>query len=65
MAYTFLTVASAFHRTFDEDGNPTNEGYDYQSAIELLNRIADTGEGRLYIDESGNLTYESRYHRDA
>jgi len=64
MAYTFLTVESAFHRTFDGEGNPTNEGYDYQTAMELLNRIADTGEGRLYIDSSGNVIYESRYHRE-
>ena len=65
MAYTFLTVASAFAKTYDEDGNALNNGYDYQTANELLKRIADTGEGRLYIDSSGNVIYESRYHREA
>lgn len=64
MAYTFLTVASAFHKTYDEDGNAITEGFDYQSANELLKRIADTGEGRLYIDENGNVVYESRFHRE-
>jgi len=60
MAYTWVTVASAFHKS-----DTTPEGFDYQSAEELLKRIADTGEGRLYIDESGNVVYESRFHRDA
>lgn len=65
MARVFLAVTSAFAKTYDEDGNATNEGYDYQSSAELLKRIADTGEGRLYINGSGALIYESRYHRDA
>ena len=58
MAYTWITVASAFHQ--DE----THEGYDYVSAQELLNRIADTGLGRFYINESGEAVYESRFHRE-
>lgn len=65
MARVFLAVTSAFAKTYDEDGNATNNGYDYQSAGELLKRIADTGEGRLYFDQSGELVYESRFHRDA
>jgi hypothetical protein len=58
MAYTFVAEASAFHK---DDTHP--EGFDYQSAQELLKRIADTGEGRVYVDHDGNLTYESRFHR--
>jgi hypothetical protein len=65
MAYTFTTVTSAFAKTYDEEGNALDNGYDYQAALELLKRIADTGEGRLYINRSGNLVYESRYHREA
>jgi len=63
MAYTWITVASAFHKTYDNDGNALTNGYDYQTAQELLKRIADTGEGRLYVDERGNVAYESRFHR--
>ena len=59
MAYTWISVASAFHK---DETHP--DGFDYQPAEELLKRIADTGQGRLYIDESGNLTYESRFHRE-
>ena len=65
MAYTFTTVTSAFHKTYDDNGNALTNGFDYQPAQELLKRIADTGEGRLYIDESGNVVYESRFHREA
>jgi len=65
MAYTWVTVASAFHKTYDENGVALTNGYDYQTAQELLKRIADTAEGRLYIDESGSLVYESRFHREA
>jgi hypothetical protein len=64
MAYTFIDVASAFHKTYDEDGNAITNGFDYQSANELLKRVADTGEGRIYINESGELVYESRFHRE-
>ena len=64
MAYTFITVASAFHKTYDEDGKALTNGFDYQSANELINRIMDTAESRLYMDGEGNLTYESRYHRE-
>ena len=59
MAYTWITVASAFAKT---ETHP--EGLDYQTALELLNRISDTAQGRLYIDESGNVVFESRFHRD-
>lgn len=65
MAYSFIEVTSAFHKTYDDNGNALTNGFDYQPAQELLKRIADTGEGRLYIDESGNVVYESRFHRAA
>ena len=65
MAYTWIPVASAFAKTYDEDGNALTEGLDYQTALELLNRISDTAQGRLYIDESGNVVFESRFHREA
>jgi len=64
VAYTFTTVASAFHKTYDDDGNALTNGFDYQPANELLKRIADTGEGRLYIDVNGDVVYESRFHRE-
>lgn len=64
MAYTWTTVATAFNVTYD-DGVALNNGYDYQPAQELLKRITDTGEGRLYVNENGNLVYESRFHREA
>ncbi len=64
MAYTFTDVTSAFHKTYDDKGNALTNGFDYQSADELLKRIMDTAEGRLYVDALGNLTYESRFHRD-
>jgi hypothetical protein len=60
MAYTWVSVASAFHK---DDTHP--KGFDYQSAEELLNRIHDTGQGRLYVDADGNVVYESRFHREA
>jgi len=60
MAYTWINVASAFHK----DGTHP-EGFDYQSAQELINRIMDTSLGRLYINELGDVVYESRFHRDA
>ncbi|MDD5220682.1 MAG: hypothetical protein PHV11_08955 [Candidatus Bipolaricaulis sp.] len=59
MAYTFVTEASAFHT---DETHP--EGFDYQSASDLLKRISDTGEGRAYIDHEGNFVYESRFHRE-
>jgi|GEM_PF-4152345 len=59
MAYTWVTVASAFKKS---DTHP--EGLDYLTAQELLARIADTGLGRCYIDENGNVVYESRFHRE-
>jgi hypothetical protein len=57
MAYTWVAVASAFHK------DATHEGYDYLTAQELLKRIADAGQGRVYTDSTGNLVYESRLHR--
>jgi hypothetical protein len=60
MAYTWIAVASAFAKT---ETHP--EGLDYQTALELLNNITDIAQGRLYVDASGNLTFESRFHRDA
>lgn len=65
MAYTWVPVSSAFAKTYDDDGNPLDNGYDYQPAHELLKRIVDTGEGRLYMNENGYLVYESRFHREA
>ncbi len=58
MAYTWVTVASAFHK---DETHP--EGFDYVTGEELLQRISEAGEGRLYIDGEGNVVYESRYHR--
>ncbi len=63
MAYSWIPVVSAFHKTYDDNGTAITEGFDYVSAQELLKRIADTGEGRLYIDERGKVVYESRFHR--
>jgi hypothetical protein len=60
MAYTWVITDPAFNIV----EGVTPEGFDYQNANELLTRIMDSSQGRLYIDESGNLTYESRYHRD-
>jgi len=65
MAYTWTTVATAFNKTYDEDGVPLNNGYDYQPGHELLKRIVDTAGGRLYVNESGQVVYESRLHREA
>jgi len=65
MAYTWLPVLSAFAKTYDGDGVALDNGYDYQPAHELLKRIVETGEGRLYINEKGDLVYESRFHREA
>ena len=59
MAYTFITVSSAFHK---DETHPN--GYDYQTANELMKQIADTAEGRFYIDGNGNTVFESRFHRD-
>lgn len=58
MAYTFITVESAFHK------DTTHEGYDYMSAQELLKRISDAGQGRILTSGDGNIVYENRLHRD-
>jgi hypothetical protein len=59
MSYTFY-IADAFHKTTEE-----SLGYDYITAEELLKRIADSGVGRVRVDNEGNLVYESRFHREA
>lgn len=57
MAYTFYdTVAFP-------SGEGHEEGYDYQTADELLRRVQNTAIGRVYIDERGYLVYESRFTR--
>jgi len=59
MAYTFVTESSAFHV---DETHP--EGFDYQPAKQVLDKIADAAEGRLYVDGDGNIVYESRFHRE-
>ena len=34
------------------------------SSLEALRNIEMSGQGRIYIDEQGNLVYESRYARN-
>ncbi|MCJ7744111.1 MAG: hypothetical protein MUO99_06075 [Dehalococcoidales bacterium] len=58
MAYTWVPVTSAFHT----DGTHP-EGYDYQTAKDALEKVAKTALGRLYVDEEGNIVYESRLVR--
>ena len=41
------------------------EGWDYQTAGELLVKITETSMGRCYIDEEGYLNYESLNVRPA
>ena len=60
MAYTWVTVASAFHK---DETHP--EGYDYSTADSLLKNIAEAAVGRVYMDASGNMVYESRFHRES
>lgn len=38
-------------------------GLDYQDANTLVSRLQQTALGRLYIDDQGNVVYESRYYR--
>jgi len=38
-------------------------GYDYKSVMDALEEVAKTANGRLYVDEEGNLVYESRLVR--
>lgn len=59
MAYTFTTVSSAFHV---DETHP--EGYDYATAGSVIRNIAETAVGRAYVDNEGNLVYESRFHRE-
>jgi hypothetical protein len=35
------------------------DGWDYQTADELLKKVTETALGRCYIDEEGNLVYET------
>ena len=41
------------------------EGLDYQTAGDLLKKVAETSLGRCYIDEEGKLVYETRNVRTA
>jgi len=59
MAYTWVTE-SAFHK---DGAHP--EGYDYVAAESKLKDIAEAGVGRIYVDSDGNITYESRFHRES
>lgn len=34
--------------------------YDYVSADEILKRVTEASLGRCYVDEEGNLVYETR-----
>lgn len=56
MAYTII-VTDAFSKGEDE------EGYDYQAAKDALEKVVKTALGRLYVDEEGNIVYESRLVR--
>jgi len=58
--YTDKTITNAFHK---DETHPL--GYDFVTADELVKKIVDTALGRLYMDEAGNLIYESRHHREA
>ena len=58
MAYTWY-IQDAFL-----PGGAT-EGWDYQSAADLLKKVTETTMGRCYIDEEGNLIYESKIVRPA
>jgi hypothetical protein len=60
MAYTDKTVTTPFNQ-----GEEHPEGFDFVTAEELLKRIADASVGRVYINESGYVVYESRHHREA
>jgi hypothetical protein len=41
------------------------EGWDYQSADELIKKVTEASAGRCYIDEEGILVYESMNVRPA
>jgi hypothetical protein len=56
MAYTIDTY-DAFSKGEGE------EGYDYQAAKDALEKVVKTALGRLYVDEEGNIVYESRLVR--
>ena len=53
-----ISQAEAFHK----DTTHLN-GLDYIDANSLVTRVQNTALGRLYIDEEGNVVYESRYFR--
>ena len=59
MAYSEYNQDPAFNKGHDE------EGWDYISAMELIKRVQATGIGRTYVDEEGNVIYESRFARTA
>jgi len=58
MAYTIETTSA-----FDKGEN--EEGYDYQAAEDLLKDIQKRSVGRIYVDDTGNIIYESRFARNA
>lgn len=60
MSYTDKTITTPFNR-----GESYPEGYDCQTAADLIKKVVDTSLGRLYIDGEGKVVYESRYHREA
>jgi hypothetical protein len=57
MAYT-IYKQSAFSKGENE------EGWDYQSAMDLLVAVLAVASGRLYMGE-GSIIYESRHNRTA
>ena len=58
--YTDHTLVKPFNM-----GEALPEGFDFVTAEELLRKLVDTSLGRLYIDGSGYVIYESRLHRNA
>jgi len=38
-------------------------GLDYEDANTLISRLQQTALGRLYINDQGDIVYESRYFR--
>jgi len=52
-----IIITDAFSKGEDE------EGYDYQTVKDALEKVVKTALGRLYIDEHGKMVYESRLVR--
>lgn len=59
MAYDWY-IGTAFNR-----GEETPNGYSYVSVEEALSNLTDMAVSRVYVDEDGNFTYESRSMRSA